>query len=144
MKALLAAAILFVGSSALAWSKNYVDVVNGRTVAVKAVEASNQDGIVSLRVVVKNPAGNGVAPVAKVTVEDQGFTCDVQGVLLLDSSYDAAAKEFTQSYQVKVAWTPGQDWGSCTVQVQHPSLDKNGVVLYTEGDMSSPVYGDRW
>lgn len=144
MKALLAAAVLLVGSSALAWSKNYVDVVNGRTVAVKAVDASNFDGIVSLRVVVKNPAGASIAPVAKVTAEDQGFACDVQDVLLLDSAYDASAKEFTQSYQVKVAWTPGQDWGSCTVQVQHPSLEKNSVVLYTEGDMSSPVYEDRW
>nr|BFD64387.1 hypothetical protein BdHM001_30680 [Bdellovibrio sp. HM001] len=139
MKVLSVVAALLVTSSAHAWSDKYVDVKNGRTVAVEAVGASSQDGIVSLRVVVKNQALNLIDPKAAVTSEQDGFTCDVQRVILLNSSFDSATKTFTQDYEVKVAWTPGADWSSCTVQVFHPSLQSNSVVLYVEGSGLSPI-----
>lgn len=142
MKVLSVVAALLVASSAQAWSDKYVDVQNGRTVAVKAVDASNQDGIVSLRVVVKNQALNLIDPKGVVTSEQDGFTCDVERVILLNSSYDSASKTYTQDYELKVSWTPGADWSSCTVQVQHPSLNNNSVVLYVEGATTSPIEED--
>lgn len=138
MKVLSVLAAMLVASSAQAWSNNYVQVQNGRTVAVNAAENSNLDGIVSLRVVVKNTSAHQ-EPTAHVFSEEDGFRCNIERILLLESSYDAKAKIFTQAYEVKVSWYPGKDWSSCAVEVQHPSLQKNSVVLYTEGDLASPI-----
>lgn len=131
MKLVSVLATLLVASFAQAWSNNYVELKGGRTVSVDAAEASNQDGIVSLRVEVTNKEAFQ-EPQALVVDEENDFRCTIERVLLLESAYNAKTKTFKQAYEVKVSWLPGADLSSCTVAVKHPSLQEAKVVLYME------------
>ncbi|MBO9666798.1 MAG: hypothetical protein J7501_08285 [Bdellovibrio sp.] len=133
---------LLMAGSAFAYSTNYTNL-DDKATYVEAVQASNQDGVISLRVVVKN-VGQTVAPKAAVIDQVAGFKCQVIKTNLLESSYDAASNTFTQSFEAKVIWTPGAENSGCVVQVFHPSLNNTRAVIYKEstGDTSGPVYQD--
>ncbi|WP_413292870.1 hypothetical protein ACLSU7_15805 [Bdellovibrio sp. HCB185ZH] len=136
MKLVSFIAALLTSVSAMAASSNYTNL-DDKANYVEAVSASNQDGVISLRVVVQS-IGQSVVPTAIVVDQAGGFQCKVIKTLLLESSYDAASKTFTQAYETKVIWTPGNENSGCLVQISHPSLNNTRAVIYMENKDVNP------
>ncbi|MEK2687581.1 hypothetical protein [Bdellovibrio sp. GT3] len=143
MKMLSFAMTLLMSVSAFAYSANYTNLED-RTNYVEAVSASNQDGVISLRVVVETDGK--VLPTVLVSEQANGFKCKVTDVLLLDSSYNSAKKTFTQSVEAKVIWTPGRENSGCLVEFFHKSLYGTKAVIFMENrDVNpSPIYEDEY
>ncbi|QDK46572.1 hypothetical protein DOM22_16075 [Bdellovibrio sp. ZAP7] len=136
MKLVSFIAALLTSVSALAASSNYTNL-DDKSNYVEAVSASNQDGVISLRVVVQS-VGQSVVPTAIVADQAGGFQCKVIKTLLLESSYDASSKTFTQAYETKVIWTPGNENSGCLVHISHPSLNNTRAVIYMENKDVNP------
>ncbi len=136
MKLVSFIAALLTTTAAFAASSNYTNLED-KSNYVEAVSASNQDGVISLRVVVQS-IGKSVAPTAIVADQANGFQCKVIKTLLLESAYDAASKTFTQAYETKVIWTPGNENSGCLVQISHPSLNNTRAIIYMENNEANP------
>lgn len=135
MKLVSFAVVILASVGALAYSTNPTNLEDKATY-VEAVAASNQDGVIALRVVVTG--STTVVPNFVVVDQAGGFQCKVIKTNLLDSSYDSAKKEFTQTFEGKVIWTPGNENSGCLVQVLHPSLNNTRAVIYMENKDSNP------
>ncbi|WP_413585154.1 hypothetical protein [Bdellovibrio sp. HCB274] len=135
MKMLSFAVTLLMSVSAFAYSTNYTNLED-RTNYIEAVNASNQDGEISLRVVIETDGK--VLPTVLVSEQANGFQCKVTKVLLLDSSYNSAKKVFTQSVEAKVIWTPGGENSGCLVEFFHKSLNGTKAVIYMENREANP------
>lgn len=135
MKLVTFAVALLISVSAFAYSQNYTNLQDKRT-DIEAVAASNQDGVIALRVVVNS--STTVVPNAIVDTQAGGFQCKVIKTILLDSSYDSAKKQFTQAYEIQVVWAPGDENSGCSVTVLHPSLNNTRAVIYMENKDTNP------
>ncbi|UYL08976.1 hypothetical protein B9G69_000110 [Bdellovibrio sp. SKB1291214] len=136
MKLLTFVVTLLTSLSTFAYSNNYTNLQDKRT-DVEAVAASNQDGVIALRVVVNS--STTVVPNAVVETQAGGFQCKVIKTILLESAYDSAKKEFTQAYEIQVVWTPGNENSGCSVTILHPSLNNTRAVIYMENKDPSPI-----
>ncbi|WP_413558419.1 hypothetical protein [Bdellovibrio sp. HCB209] len=143
MKLVSFAVAMLTAVSAFAYSTNYTNLEDKSTY-VEAVAASNQDGVISLRVVVTG--STTVVPNFLVVDQAGGFQCKVIKTNLLESSYDSTKKEFTQAFEGKIIWTPGHENSGCLVQVLHPSLNNTRAVIYMENNEAnpSPIYEDEY
>lgn len=111
-----------------------VRLTPGQMKSLPAVEASNEDGVVTLRLQLKTQTP-GVVPTVQVKEYD-GMVCEVSNVSTVLSALNGKTKVYSEAYDINVIWYPGADWSSCVLEVTHPDSEKAGVSIYVEGDYS--------
>lgn len=106
----------------------------GEIKSLPAVAASNEEGVVTLRLQLKTQTP-GILPTVQVKEYD-GMVCEVSKVSTVLSTLNGKTKVYSEAYDISVIWYPGADWSSCVLEVSHPDSEKAGVALYVEGDYS--------
>lgn len=126
MKNLILVLALLVSSYSYAYSTKYFNIHTGQT---KLVDVANQKNIISLKWDVLSTDGF-IVPSAQVLNQEGDFQCQIKKTILLFSGYNQEAKLWSQTWEIKVEWSPGTDQSGCLVEVSHPDEGSSYAKLY--------------
>ncbi len=118
----------------------FIEVVSGKTQAFRASDYTDSEtDTITLQVSVVSSIQEVRTPQVLISKQRDGFSCEVEVMRRLESKSLDSGEKIQEIYAIILSWYPGNDWSSCTLEVIHPSLDNNSVVLYVEGDMRGPL-----
>jgi hypothetical protein len=120
-----AAAILF-SSFAFAYNTHYFNLKSGSS---RHILVYNLKPEISLKWQVHSHDGFA-EPTTTVINQDNGFECKPVRNILLFSGYNAQTKIWTQTWEIRIQWSPGADSSGCLIEVSHPEEESVQVDLY--------------